>query len=242
MKRRWIVLGVVGGLVVALVAAWFLFFRDTATPVTAADLDFTGTAGDAPGEPGIYVYDTTGFEEIDALGGAHHDYPAETYLVIEEGPCGPVVRWLALDERWERSEHCGPDLAVTTSTGYHEWFGIPDTGVSTCTSPIFPPAGETTWTMECSDGESTSTAHATVVGTETLDIGGQQVETLHIRIEETTSGSTIGNTTTNVWRLPGTPLVVRKQVDDATANASRIGDVHYVEQVTLQLRSLLPTG
>ena len=36
--------------------------------------------GSAPGDPGLYTYATTGFEEIDALGGARHGYPAETLL------------------------------------------------------------------------------------------------------------------------------------------------------------------
>jgi hypothetical protein len=240
--KRWWILGGIGIVAVALLAAWLLLFRDTATPVSASDLGFTGTAGDAPGEPGIYVYDTAGFEEVDALGGARHDYPAATYLVIEEGPCGPVVRWQALDERWDEWEHCGPDLAVSSSRGYHEWFQIPDLATSICSSQVFPRSGETAWTSECVDETTTSIDHVTVVGMETLVIGGQEVMTLHLRILGTTEGSTIGETTTDVWRLPGTTLVVRKVVDDASANASRIGDIHYVEQVTLELRSLVPTG
>ena len=240
--RRWWILGSLGVVVAAGAIAWLVFLRDTTTPVTAADLGFTGTVGDAPGEPGIYVYETTGFEEVDALGGARHDYPSDTYLVISEGSCGPVVRWHAIAERWDESEHCGPDLGVTSFTGYHEWFHIPDRATSTCSGAIFPPAGQTTWTNVCPSNGSTSTDVATVVGMETLDVGGESVATLHIRIVGTTTGSTVGNTITDVWRLPGTPLVVRKQVDDASANASRIGDIHYVEQVTLQLRSLVPTG
>jgi hypothetical protein len=162
--------------------------------------------------------------------------------VVSDGPCGPIVRWQAIAERWEESEHCGPDLAVTTSTSFHQWFGVPDTGVTVCTSPIFPPAGEAEWTTVCPDTDTTSTDRAAVVGVETLVIGGESVDTIHIRIMGTTEGSTVGTTTTDLWRLPGTVLVVREQVDDSSSNATRIGEVHYVEQVTLQLRSLIPTG
>ena len=240
--KRWWILGALVLAIVAAVVVWLAFFRNTTTPVSAADLGFTGTAGDSPGDPGVYVYATTGFEEVDALGGARHDYPDKTYLVITDGPCGPVVRWQAIAERWDEAEHCGPDLSVTTSRGYHEWFGIPDLGTSSCTGRILPPPGETTWTSVCQDGDMTSTDVATLIGMETLDIGGTPVATMHIRVVGTTTGSTVGSTTTDEWRLPGTPLVVRRVVDDASSNASRIGDIHYVEQVTLQLESVIPTG
>ena len=240
--KRWWVLGVLGLVIVVAAVVGFVFLRNTTTPLTAADLGFTGTVGDAPGDPGIYVYETMGFEEVDALGGGRHDYPERTYLVIDDGDCGPVVRWQAIAERWDEWQFCGPDLSITRATLYHEWFHIPDRQMASCTGSTFPPAGETTWTTVCSDGKWTSTDVATVVGMESLVIGATSVETIHIKISSTTTGSTVGSTAIDEWRLAGTPLVVRKVVNDASANASRIGDIHYVEQVTLQLESLLPTG
>lgn len=242
MKRWWIL----GGIILVAVAAamlWFVFLEDTATPITAGDVRFEGTVGDQPGDPGIYLYETSGFEEVDALGGARHDYPAETYFVIEDGPCGPVTRWQALTERWEEWEHCGPDLAVTTDTSYHEWFSIPDTGVASCSEEaIFPPPGVTTWTSVCVREGGRILRTSTLVGTETLVIDGVEVETIHIRTTEVTEGRTVGASTIETWRLPGTPLVVRRQTEESSDTTSRIGDIHYVEQATMQVRSLYPTG
>ena len=63
----------------------------TATPVDGTGFD----VGTAPGDPGLYVYATLGFEEIDALGGARHDYPSETFITIQPGRVrqpGPLDR------------------------------------------------------------------------------------------------------------------------------------------------------
>jgi len=242
VKKRWWIIGwiVVGLLVVA--AVLFLVFRNTTTVLSAADLGFTGTVGDAPGEPGIYLYDTTGYDEIDALGGARHDYPDLTYGVITESECGPVVRWYAVAERWLEWQHCGPDFGITATTNFHEWFHVPDTGRTTCAEPVFPPDGQTTWTTVCDDGETITTDVATFVGMETLVIDGRPVETVHVRIDSTATGVSVATTTTDEWRLPGTALVVRKQYDDDSVNDTRIGTVHFVEHVVIQLRSLVPTG
>ncbi len=242
MKKRWWIIGGIAFVLLAVVVVVLIVFRNTTTPLGAADLGFTGVAGDSPGDPGIYVYDTSGYDEIDALGGARHDYPSLTYVVIEEGDCGPVVRWYAVAERWFQWEHCGPNFGVTTTTNYHEWFHIPDRGEVSCATPVFPPEGETSWTTVCDDGETVSMDHATFVGMETLTIGGEPVETVHIRIEGTSTGTSVATTTTDEWRLPGTALVVRRQFDDDSVNDTRIGTVHFTEHVVAQLRSLLPTG
>lgn len=239
-KRRWLI--VIVGLVVIAALALVLRFRDSATPVDESQVlvGFAGSVGSEPGDPGVYFYRTSGFEEIDALSGARHDYPDETFITIEDGPCGPIVTWRALAERWTRWEHCGPDLAITGTVEYHEWFGIPDEEVEGCDEPR--PVAAAAASVACRAETSIETYRVEIVGTETVTVDGTEVETIHLRRVSTLSGDSSGETTADVWRLVGTPLIVRMEVASTSATASAIGDVHYTEQVLLSLLRLTPSG
>jgi hypothetical protein len=239
-RIRWVAVAVVA-VAAAIIAALF-FFRDTATPVDAAAVGdlFSGTVGIDSGDPGVYRYSTVGFESVDALGGASHEYPATTYMTITDGPCGPIVRWQALQERWVEWSHCGPDLAVTESVEYHEWFGIPDTENEQCLSPrpIFASAEE----IACVEADSTETYRVELIANESIEVGGESIETVHIRRSSALSGGSTGETVADLWRLVDTPLVVRLQLTSQSATSSAIGDVVYHEEVTLELLDLLPQG
>lgn len=241
-KGRWIF--VVGALVVVVATGWLLL-QDTTTPVAAGAVQgqFGGEAGSSPGDPGVYRYSTSGFEEIDALSGARHEYPDETFMTITAGGCGPVVRWDALAERWIDWEHCGPNLAVTASSAYHEWFGIPDLETEVCVEPrpITGTAGETKMTVCDADG-LLETYEITIVGLEVLDVGGVPIETTYLRRTSSLSGGSTGTAQVDVWRATGTALVVRMEVVRRSVTSSAIGDVTYVEEFVLELVGLIPTG
>ena len=79
-----------------------------------------------------------------------------------------------------------------------------------------------------------------VVGSEVLVVDGEQVDTLHVRHTSASSGGTRGRGTTDIWILPGTPLVVQRVVDTTSVSRSRIGDVEYHEEYRVQLISLFP--
>lgn len=236
MARAWWIL-----LVVALVFVTALVvvsrFRTTTTPIV---LRFDGVVGTDPGDPGLYSYLTDGFETVDAFGGGRHDYPTVTPMVITQGGCGPVVRWQPLEERWTEWEHCGPGLGVTATTEYHEWFGIPDTEIETC--PVPRPIDEPVASVTCVAAEATETYVVEVVGTEEVVVGGTPVETIHVRRSSVVEGGSIGTTIVDEWRVPGTPLLVRLQVESSNVTGTAIGDVTYRERVTLVLESLRPTG
>lgn len=210
--------------------------RNTTTPVTVT----TGGASGNPGEPGVYRYATTGFEEVDALAGARHDYPATTFLTITDGPCGPVVRWDALEERWVEWEHCGPAFEITRTTSYHQWFGIPDLEVEVCTPPI-PLVPDAATTTVCVAGDRTETYTREFLGRETVEVAGEAVETDRVRVTSRVTGSTTGTTTTDLWVFPGTPLVVQIVVEAITTTPSAVGDVHHTEAYTAVLVALEPS-
>ena len=204
---------------------------------------FEGEVGSLPGEPGVYRYLTTGFEEVDALSGGRHEYPAETFMTITLSDCGPVVRWDALAERWIDWEHCGSNLAVTASATYHEWFGIPDLEEEVCAEPrrVAGAAGDLTTTV-C-DTQGTLEAYETlIVGQQVLEVGGLPVETTHLRRTSSLSRGSTGTAVVDVWRVSGTALIVRMEVSRSSVTSSAIGDVTYIEEFTLNLVGLTPEG
>ena len=178
----------------------------------------------------------------DALAGARHDYPEVTVVVIEDGGCGPIVRWEPLAQRRDEWHLCGPGGAVDHIVEFHEWFGIGETTETTCTGLRLSPDGEATWVASCSRQDTSIEISIEYVGPDTVVVGGQEIVTDHLRLVEVTTGRTSGTRTTDLWMIPGTPLHVRKQVDDLSTSDSPIGAVTYTERYLLELRSLVPTG
>lgn len=220
---------------------WYRF-RDTATPVPETDVRgaLAEPVGSDPGDPGIYEYTTTGFEEVDALSGARHDYPATTFMTIQTGECGPVVSWQPIVERRLEWSHCGVGLSISATFEYHEWFGIPDEEDEQCPEPrpVFEAAGP----IVCVAGGTTETYDVEVIGSEPITVGDTTVDAVHIKRVSTVAGESAGETTADVWRLPGTPLILRLELSSSNATATAVGDVHYVEDVTLELLDLTPGG
>jgi hypothetical protein len=246
LRRRllWIGGGVTTLVVVAALAVTF-FFRDTATPVTQDEVVATlpGAGGGNPGDDGVYSYETVGFEEVDALGGGRHDFPAETFLTLRSEGCGTAVRWQALKERWDEDLICDDGRIQYVHT-FHEWFGVEDLTQYECPEEAhaYPRNGETTWSFVCSTGDTFEEYTYEVIGTEELVIGGQPTVTLHLRIVSTVTGQTVGDSEIHDWVVPGTDLIVKRTVRGDNTTESRIGGVTYHEEFEVILRSLTPVG
>ena len=248
-RKRWLIAGAVVLTLIAAAGVVLFIFRDRATPAQQEDVEATlVTGGGQPGDYGLYLYATTGFEETDALGGSRHEYPSQTYMTIQPGGCGTLVRWKPLEQRWDEWDYCEGG-ALAGRQNYHEWFTMGNLDAWTC-SPAVPSEGEPgeTWTGSCSrtvSGNVEAAAEVTtyeVVGYETLTVGADQVETLHIRTASTGSGGTSSSDTADTWILPGTPLVVRQTASGSSTNQSRIGPVAYHEEYEIRLISLSPSA
>jgi hypothetical protein len=244
-RKRWLVAGVVVGALVAVAGVVLFVFRDRATPAERGDVEATLVTGSGrPGDFGLYLYATSGFETTDALGGSRHGYPAQTYMTIQPGGCGTLVRWQALRERWDEWDYCA-DGSLAGWQAYHEWFGISNLEVWTCSPPV-PTQGDPgeAWAGNCvrAAGGHVDAAEDSlryeVVGYETLTVGTEQVETLHVRTTGLSSGGSDSSDTTDTWILPGTQLVVRQVAGDSSTSQSRIGAVEYREEYELNLVSL----
>jgi hypothetical protein len=234
-RKVWlIVAAVVLVLAIAALVIYFVVFRNEATPVQAME--------------GSYAYATSGYETTDALTGGRHEYPAATYLTIEPGGCGTLVRWQALEQRWDEWDYCA-DGSLAGRRTFHEWFQISNLDTWTCSPPV-PTLGEpgAVLTGACTREATGHAAAATdslrfeVIGYETLAVATQEVETLHVRMDGIGNGGTESTRTYDTWYLPGTFLIVRQTVTLDSTTQSMVGLVHAQEQYRIDLISLTPTS
>jgi hypothetical protein len=238
MRRKLIALGVLTVLFAAGAIVYILVLSNAPTPVERSAVT-AAVVGSEPGDPGVYVYETAGYEVVDALAGARHDYPAETYLTIAPGECGPVARWDALEQRWDEWSHCGPGGAITASRNYHEWFGVGNLDDQVCSDPL-PLVPAAPVTVACTATEFIETYRVTPMGSDTVVVGGVEVATDWVRVTSELTGATTGDSQVDLWVYPGTVLVVRMTVVRHNVTDTQIGDVVYDEAYTVTLVALEP--
>ncbi len=255
MSRRWLVasaVAVISAAGLAALAVWWFLLRDVARPSSLTDAiaafretEAAGAAGRSPVPPGVYVYDTDGFERTDALGGVTHRYPARSTITATNEPCGVRLRWDVLRGRSTTWTVCvGPaDWTQRTRDERHTFFGIGDETTYRCRKTPFRPAGDrpgTTFAVSCTTGSATERGPGRVAGRETLPVGEARVECAHVRSRTTFAGATTGSATFDFWLARDTGLPVRVTMTSRTTNDSPIGDVHYEEDVSLRLTSVTP--
>lgn len=207
-------------------------------------------SADPPAPPfaaeGVYVYDTTGFEEIDAFGGRRHDYPAQTSIVHRREGCGATETWQPFQDRRDVRRLCA-------EPGRHrlEWFDA--------TRSFF---GQTdTRRLECDDEASAFVAGARagdvfefrcvqdgadaanrleILGTESIVVGGQAVEAVRSRATSVVTGGASGRSTIDSWVHPETGLTLKRISVLDGSSPGPTGSVNYHEEYTLVLQSLEP--
>jgi hypothetical protein len=230
----WRRLALGGAIVAVLGAGVFVVIERTRThPVSVADAIEAFRAEDVAAasepqlpSPGVYVYATTGGEEL-SLPGTRHDYPAETTIIVTHDECGWRERWSPLEERWDDRVLC-PGGEPSHYTVHHEFLGQVDERSFVCTDED-----------ACSDGAVTSERVVAEVGRETIGVGGTDVETVHTRVDETTSGDSVGPVESHWWRTDDGLLVRHTTVVEMTSQTV-VGEVDYDEEITLELVSLDP--
>ena len=229
------------------------------TPTTSATRGAVPTskpdaaAAAAPGTPavrplppeGVYVYATTGGDEVDVFGGTRHTYPNETTITVRHIRCGLAERWDALEERWDERETCRSAAgdALHAYRSYHEFFGQGDTRRMRCDGFAYPAGVKPgdRWSSTCRAPDTEATSKLQVVGFETLKVAGTQVRTLHIRVVTSLTGSQTGSSQRDVWASTQKGLSVREHsVTTSHGREPVIGDVTYHEEVDLRLVSLEP--
>lgn len=227
----------------------------TAPPASSAAVTAT-TAAPAttppPPEPGlpqlgVYQYATEGFDRIDALGGARHDYPSITTMTVVPADCGVRLRWEVAVERWNSWDWCldGDAVRLTDWYAYHEFFDVAADNAYVCDGdarPLVAPAGAT-WTTTCRMGDrTTSTFEATVVGVTTLPVAGAGVEVLHVRYEVDVAGESTGSQVIESWYRTTDGLPVRETLLTTTTQSTVVGDTAFEERYTIELLTPEPAS
>lgn len=223
----------------------------TTVAATAATGAPAAAPADAPAAPpfpaeGVYLYDTTGFEEIDALGGSRHDYPAQTSIVHRREGCGSTETWQPFQDRRDVRQLCAEPgrhrLDFFDAT--RSFFGQTDTrrlqcdeGASAFVAGARP--GDV-FEFRCVQEGADAANRLEILGVETVVVGGQSVEAVHSRATSEVTGGASGSSQIESWVHPETGLTLKRiSVLDGSEDGPG-GKVSYHEEYTLVLQSLEP--
>ena len=248
-RRPRIIVAIVVGVAVVLgglAAAWAsgLLLHDTSRPasVERALARFRARAEIPRPLEGVYLYTTSGGESLDALGGAHHGYPATTPLTAVRVACGLRLRWDALEERSTAWTLCttplGVELRVSDET--HTFFGRRDRTVYTCTGSVLRPVEAGSDSFRCRSERGGETGVLRVVGRSRIDVGGERLQALHVRTAARVTGGDSGTETVDWWLGPDAAVPLRIVLSSRTSRKLFLGRVHYREDADLRLASTEP--
>lgn len=198
-------------------------------------------------EPGVYVYDTSGYEEVDALGGARHDYPAETTITYTPSECGTLERWAPLTQRADSRLLC-PAAAGDALQWFRterEFFGQTvdfrfDCPANSIVRPTVPTPGKQISFTCRSENNDVSTASVTVHDPVPLTIADQTITAMHVELQSTSRGEGQARTAVDMLLHPETGLVLSRTVATDAQAPSAAGTASYTERYTIQIRSLEP--
>ncbi len=227
--------------------------RVTGATPTIADPTTTTSAPPAPTpatiELGVYRYRTTGSEEIDALDGATHRYPAETTITATEGGCGIHLRWDALRERREEWSLCPTASGVELqpeAVQYHEFFGQPEEEAVACDRGVVlvpsadEPAALGRTQLMCTLGDDPWLPTWEVLERDVRVVAGETVPVRHVRMTVIDHDDYWEDQVID-WYLAETGLPVEATAVKSSRSPSPIGGVVYREEYHLELASLEPT-
>lgn len=256
MRRKPVIwLAATGAVVLAallLFRSWLT--RDTTAPVSVAKVvkqykgERTATtvlpAGAKIPKAGVYTFATKGSEHVSLLGGSTHSYPDQTTIAIRATDCGYQQTWTALDKRVEAWTYCAlPDaIRPTQFHDIHNFYAHNDDRTYTCTGGAIPlKADGDPVTITCTKKGTTRVDHVKPVGAEKIDVGGTEVDTVHLRTSTRMSGSTVGTATYDDWLDATTGLPIRVVADVSNKSDTPIGTkAPYTEKYELKLSSLTP--
>ncbi len=258
-RRRalFIAAAVVAATGIIALTTWRFVLHDTTTPVPVTEAvanfrDETPVAPEATVGPdkvlpttGVYRYDTTGEEGIDALTGATHEYPATSTITVRAGSCGVILDWTPLVERSEQWELCwiGDELVMPSYTSYRQFFGQDDRREYSCPDPVPMISGQDSTTTDCRSDALIEEITVTRGGTSSAVVAGDTVEVDVVTVSvvlDSTDDSTVGTSSAELWFAVDSRALVRWTESTSTTSASPIGDVHLEEQFELNLQALDP--
>jgi hypothetical protein len=215
-----------------------------------------GSAGFVRPAAGVYQATGEGTESISKPPNSQND-GAVMPISVKYLPDGCWTWHLDYnDAHWHEFDFCpeGTQLLLVAQRNYQSWdFGVmkvENVGTFTCDPPapvvVDDPAPGATFVHHCSGdntaapGPSISEGPSTVVGAETLSIGGTDVQTIHQTRSQAMSGTQKGSVEEDWWFTADTGLPVRSERHYQIESGSVIGTITYTETGSWQLESLQP--
>lgn len=195
---------------------------------------------------GVYVYDTRGYEETDALTGSRHDYPSQTGVSVWKTDCGMRSRWQPLNERWDEAEFCLNERGTSFRkfTTYHEFFSKGDTQSFDCpeSAYVFMYSGRAgdSWKFDCTGQGAEITSSVSVIGPEQVTVSGKPMEAIRYRYELSLRGRNRGTQIQERWIAVDSGFLLKITQHADMETDSPFGTVKYFEQYTTTLHSTEP--
>ena len=197
---------------------------------------------------GVYRYQTTGGEQVSILG-ASHKYPSETYASVHRGSgCQWGMEFDVVQEHIDRRTQCsqsGSLLQLDQSRSV-SFFGVTQASDYTFTpAQLMVQVGEAAGSGRdsfCSGSMGTAKLRVTDLGHQTVMIGGQTVDIVHVVVDGVLSGKARGKTHDDQLVDAKTGMIVSwSRWVDSYADTSFGTNVHYTEQASFVLESMIPT-
>ena len=196
---------------------------------------------------GVYRVTTAGAESVDVLGGATHQYPAETTLTVTPDGCGVRLRWDLLKERYEEWVLCGTPEGVQLQPEfvfYHEFFGTGEKEDVRCDVPVLvvPADGQPRppEPLACAKRGETWRPVWEVLGTEQRPFEGKEIRVTHVRMTITDEDDYFERVQQDWW-LDDTGLPIDMvATKNSKSPTDLVGDVVYSEQFSVSLASATP--
>ena len=250
-------------IVVVLLLLRFVFFNDTATPLTtdealeryrSSTIAATTTTSVAEQQTlpmtGVYRYTTVGRESIDALDGTEHIYPDETTITFIVAGCGLEMRWDALVERHDEWNLCVTEAGIELQPNggaYHVFYGEQKIEPIECDRTVVLIASETgepvtdsePVPLACTIGGEPWFPVWQVLERGVRTVEGTEVGVQHVRMTVTDEDEFHEHITLD-WYLDDSGLLISATLVKETLADTVLGGVTYKESYTLDLVSMTP--
>jgi hypothetical protein len=236
---------------------------DEAVEEFRSDTDGGGTSpGDgasAGGPPvGVYLLEGSGTESLSFPPLSQSDGETMPMTVgATDGGCW-TVRIDYNEAHWQDWNLCRDGDSVIENGGstFQRWdlgaTTIENTSTFVCEPPVVfvdlaASEGDTaqrscTGINDAVGGETLTSGTDTVVGVEEIPIGGEPVEAVHVRSDQTVSGAQTGTVEWDFWFRTSDGLPLRGQRSSMINSDSPVGTITYDEDGTWELTSTEPEG
>jgi hypothetical protein len=247
-------MGVAVLIIAVATGAWFFFLR---SPGTQLDLrqairlyrQNEGSAGGTnPRLPpsGVYRYRTSGNETL-SVAGIARNFPNLTNAIVTDARCA-TVRWEPLVQHVEGQVECpvpAGGLSLVAFPSSEQIAGVTTNMEIDCPAGTYlvPPdvAAGKHWKTTCHAPGQVAQVSGTVVGFNSVKVGGTAVPSVHTRLTMSFSGSESGTSPSDYWVSLENGMILRETESvDVLQSAGPLGSVHYTEQMAISLQSLTP--